>query len=181
MDGRAGALVDEADPQTTSEMLVDWERVAGLPDNCSGELGGTAQSRRDDLVSKLTSTGGQSGPYFVELASALGFEISIEEFRPFRVGKSCVGQSLSNGGWKHAWRARAPEATIRPFRVGQSCVGEPLGTWGNNGLECRIRKLAPAHTIVQFAYGSNDPAALLLQDGGPLLDQEGDAILLENL
>lgn len=34
VDGRADQLIEEADPRTTSEMLSDWERVVGLPDEC---------------------------------------------------------------------------------------------------------------------------------------------------
>jgi uncharacterized protein YmfQ (DUF2313 family) len=179
IDARGGNLVQEADPRNTSELLADWERVAGLPDNCSGELSPTFQGRRDDLVSKLTSTGGQSRQYYIDVARALGFEITVEEPKPFRVGSSRVGDALTNGDWVHTWRVRAPETTIRRFRVGQSCVGEPLASWGNDGLECRIRGLAPAQTTVMFAYGSTLPAPMMLQEGGALLGQSGGAILLE--
>ncbi|MHC1700274.1 MAG: hypothetical protein AB9900_04730 [Humidesulfovibrio sp.] len=45
---------------------------------------------------------------------------------------------------------------MRYFSVGQSCVGEPLASWGDELLECTVRDRAPAHTIVQFAYGEED-------------------------
>ena len=38
-DLRAAQLIDEAFPDTTTELLPDWERVAGLPDAC-GEIAG---------------------------------------------------------------------------------------------------------------------------------------------
>jgi uncharacterized protein YmfQ (DUF2313 family) len=34
VDGRVEALLREADPARTTEMLVDWERALGLPDEC---------------------------------------------------------------------------------------------------------------------------------------------------
>jgi uncharacterized protein YmfQ (DUF2313 family) len=125
VDGRAGALVDEADPTTAAELLADWERVAGLPDNCSGQLADILQQRREDLRSKLTSTGGQSRDYMIALGQALGFDVSIEEFRPFRVGQSRTGESQTNGDWRFTWRLRAPEVTVKRFRVGQAAAGEP--------------------------------------------------------
>jgi uncharacterized protein YmfQ (DUF2313 family) len=166
IDARADQLTTEAVPATTTELLPDWESTAGLPDNCSGQLPETQQGRRNDLVSKLVAQGGQSPAYFVALAAALGFEVTIEEFRPFRAGFSNPGDELTNGDWSYAWRVRAPEVTVLPFRAGISAAGERLAVWGNAGLECRIRKYKPAHTIVLFAYGSAGGDPLLLPPDG---------------
>lgn len=151
VDARGDRLVEEADPRTTLELLSDWERVAGLPDPCLGSAP-TIQQRRASLVAKLTGLGGQSPAYFQAVAAALGFTVSIVEFRQFRVNKSRVGDRLYGPDWRFTWRVVAPLNTIHYFRVGQSAVGEPLRVWGNDVLECVIRDLAPAHTIVQFAY-----------------------------
>lgn len=175
--GRAFKLVDEADPRTTAELLGEWERVAGLPDNCSGLLSPTMQGRRNDLLSKLTSVGGQSPAYYVAIAKAMGFDVVVEEFRPFRIG-SRVGEPLSNGDWVYSWRVRAPEVTVSRFRVGQSAVGEPLATWGNAGMECRIRQYKPAHTRVHFAYGGL-PSLLLLPDGKAFLTPQNVGLTVE--
>lgn len=168
LDARADRLTTEAVPSTTAEMLADWERVAGLPDSCSGLLADTQQGRRNDLVSKLVSRGGQSIAYFKEVAEALGFEIEIEEFRPFRAGWSQAGDQLTNGDWIFTWRVRAPSVTVNHFRAGVGAAGEPLATWGNEGLECRILHYKPAHTKVIFAYGV----------GGVLLLDQGDVFLV---
>lgn len=177
LDARADRLTAEAVPSTTAEMLSDWERVAGLPDSCSGLLAETQQGRRNDLVSKLVSRGGQSITYFKAVAAALGFEIEIEEFQPFRAGWSQAGDPLTNGDWTFVWRVRAPEVTVTPFKAGSGAAGEPLATWGNAGLECRILKYKPAHTHVIFAYGS---MGILLLDQGDAFLTPGDlALLLE--
>ncbi|ETK18092.1 putative phage tail protein [Pseudomonas sp. FH1] len=153
VDARGEALPLEAIPSSSSELLVDWERVAGLPDKCSGVLEETLQGRKNVLLAKLSSTGGQSAAYFVELAASLGYVVTIEQFRPFRVGLSSVGDALTNGAWVFTWRIKAPAVTVTSFRVGQSAVGERLRTWGNDTLECKINQLKPAHTIALFAYG----------------------------
>lgn len=154
IDARGDQLMIEAIPFTTTELLPDWERVAGLPDSCSGLLADTLQQRRADLVAKLAARGGQSRAYFIAVALALGFVITIEEFFPFRVGLSEVGAPLNGGDWSFTWRINAPETTITLFRTGPSNVGEPLADWGNDTLECRMNKLKPAHTILLFAYGA---------------------------
>lgn len=151
IDERAGDLIEESDPRTTLELLPDWERVAGLPDACYGELS-TIQERRAALAAKLTRLGGQSRAYFIDLAHQLGYEVTIDEFRPFRAGIGRAGDPVYGQAWLFAWRVNAPETTIRYFRAGQSVAGERLRTWGNTLLECAISRVKPAHTHVIFAY-----------------------------
>lgn len=180
VDGAVVGLVDEADPRTTSGLLADWERVAGLPDNCSGLLAETQQGRRNDLVSKLVGRGGQSRAYFMQVAAALGFDITIDEFRPFRAGFARAGDALTNDDWRFAWRVNGPTVTVMRFSAGRSAAGEALATWGNAGLECRIRQYRPAHTNLIFAYGAPRGDLLLLPDGeGYVLDPSGIGLYLE--
>lgn len=153
VDGRASVLPQEANPSTTAELLPDWERVAGLPDKCSGALEETVQGRRNALLTKLTSTGGQSAAYFIEIAASLGYTVTIEVFRPFRAGRSVSGDPLTNGPWAFTWRVHAPAVSVTEFRAGRSGAGERLRTWGNEALECKLNQLKPAHTIAIFAYG----------------------------
>ncbi|WP_449106688.1 YmfQ family protein [Pseudomonas mohnii] len=153
VDGRGIRLAFEANPAQTSELLADWERAAGLPDKCAGTLEDTLQGRRNALVSKLATAGGQSPAYFIGVAKALGYEVMIEEFRPFRAGMSSPGDALTNGDWIYAWRVRAPAVSIISFRAGRSAAGEPLRSWGNDTLECKLNQIKPAHTIALFAYG----------------------------
>lgn len=151
VDLRAENLLDEADPRTTTEMLPDWERMAGLPDTCVPSAQ-TMQERRAALHAKLTTLGGQSRQYFIDLAAALGYTVTITEFSPFRVSESAVGDALYSDDWMFAWRVNAPTTTIREFRVSESAVGEPLRSWGNDLLECAISRRATAHTHVLFGY-----------------------------
>lgn len=163
VEARADTLALEANPATTTELLVDWERVTGLPDNCSGELEETIQGRRQAVLAKLASVGGQSIPYFIEVARQLGFEITITEFRPFRAGISRAGDRLTNGPeWPFVWQVNARETTIISFRAGLSAAGEPLRSWGNSALECKINQLKPAHTLVIFSYGGIEAQELYL-------------------
>lgn len=153
LDARSEVLPVEANPSTTSELLSDWERIAGLPDKCSGTLEQTLQGRRKVLLTKLTSTGGQSPAYFIELAASLGYTVTISEYRPFRAGWSSAGDALTNGAWVFTWLIRAPGVSVTDFRAGLSAAGERLRTWGNDTLECKLNQLKPAHTIAIFAYG----------------------------
>lgn len=150
VDARGDDLLDESDPRATSELLADWERVAGLPDPCV-PLGATFEQRRNALTGRLTGTGGASRQYFIELAAALGFTVTITEFEPFTFA-SRLDVPLYGLAWRFAWRVDAPADTVTYFTTA-SRVDEPLATWGNDLLECVIEARRPAHTHVFFAYG----------------------------
>ena len=149
---RALDLFEEADPRTTDELLEDWERVAALPDPCL-DAADTQQERRFLLEQKIVSSGGQSPQFFIDVAAALGFTVTITEFKPFQAGRSTASEPLQGEAWWFAWNVNGPAVTVREFRTGVSAAGEPLRDWGNELLECVIARLAPAHTATQFAYG----------------------------
>lgn len=152
VDGRADDLMDEADPRTALEMLADWERVCGLPSDCAQDAE-TIQARRQACALTLAAQGGQNIAYFVALAETLGVTASVQEFRPFRAGAASAGDALTNGDWMFAWVLRSPETTVQTFEAGGNSAGDALATWGNALFECRMSRLAPAHTILIFAYG----------------------------
>lgn len=152
VDGRGDDLLDEADPRTAFEMLVDWERVCGLPSACLGPLS-TLQERRQAVAAKLANQGGQSPAFFVGLAGALGYTVGLSEFLPLRVGFR-AGARCYALDWAFVWRVNSQGTSVTLFRAGQSCAGERVRSFGNLKLECAIRAAAPEHTIVHFAYGS---------------------------
>lgn len=149
VDGRTAQLIDEADPRTATELLADWERVAGLPDPCVPEAQSTAQ-RRAALHAWLTTLGGQTPAYYIGLAEKLGYTITITEFHEHTVA-AAVEYPLYTQPWPFAWQVNAPLNTIGLLSVGDT-VDDPLAWWGNTMLECVISRLKPAHTHVLFAY-----------------------------
>lgn len=151
VDARATQLVDEALPDTTYDMLTDWERVAGLPDPCSG-LGASIAIRRKDLLAQITARGGQSPQYFIDVAAELGYTISVTEFNQFRVGRNAVGDALRGEDWEYTWQVNSALDTVTYFFAGQNGAGDALAEWGNERLECVITARKPAHTIVLFSY-----------------------------
>lgn len=153
IDARTAELLNEADPRTTIEMLADWERVAGLPDLCTG-IDETLQERRQAVVHKITGLGGQSIAYYQSIAESLGYAIEIDEFRPFICGISHCGDVL-NGGHdvRYNWRVRVLEPRTIYFRTGGSTAGEKLLTIRRaEDLECVLNRLKPAHTNLIFSY-----------------------------
>lgn len=152
VDGRAMTLIEEADPRTTAELFLDWEHVAGLPDACAEAFGGeqTLDQRRAALVGKLVTLGGQSPAYFIGLAAAIGYAITITEFHAHTVNDD-VDYSILGEDWNFAWQVNAALNTVSELTI-SSGVDEPLAAWGNALLECVINRVKPAHTIALFSY-----------------------------
>jgi uncharacterized protein YmfQ (DUF2313 family) len=192
-------LLDESYPGTATETITDWERVCGLPDACTGPLD-TLEERREAVLSKLASRGGQSRQYFIDGAAMLGFTITITEYRPMladqcRAEDACYHQSngRANGiedptrdnDWWFVWRVDSVDAVkITYFTASGSNAGEPLARWGNDMLECWILENKPAHTWVLFSYagGAPQPPGVLeaIWDAGASIWDDGDSIWYED-
>lgn len=146
---RALDLIEEADPRTTLELLADWERVCGLPDLCAGPSA-TIAGRRAQVIARLTATGGQSPAYYVALAKAMGFDITITERRARYHGRRTCGTPYGDQSMQYVWEVHLPPDTVVPRRYGQGFAGEPYATWGAQALMCLLDRLKPAHTIIWY-------------------------------
>jgi uncharacterized protein YmfQ (DUF2313 family) len=132
VDARSDVLLDEADPRTALETIIDWEGVLGFPE--PEGLSATLENRRRAVVGKLIATGGQSRAYFIAVAAALGFDITISEFQPF----TCVtpiDQPIYPETIRFIWQVDVLEADN---------AGEVL--------EESLELLKPAHTAILFNY-----------------------------
>lgn len=151
-DTDALALLKGAFPSTATLMLSEWESALGLPDDCAIGETDSISLRQKAVTTKLTATGGQSVAYFIAQAKALGYAVTITQFRQARAGMSGAGAALNGEDWPFVMLVTAPETTITYAQAGSSYAGDPLRSWGNKLLECRLTSLAPSHIIVKFAY-----------------------------
>jgi uncharacterized protein YmfQ (DUF2313 family) len=88
---RASTLLEvESDPRLTIELLPDWERNWGLPDPCYSEPQ-TIAARQFALVQRMTIEGAQSREFFIGIAAAIGYTITITEYRPFFIAMDGCG------------------------------------------------------------------------------------------
>lgn len=176
LDSAAWLLLDETNPRTTVEALEDWERVLGLPDEC-GLIAATLAERRAQALRKLVRPVGQDRPFFEALAASMGYQATVEEFRPFAADESGADDSLNDapgGGtvdtsaipasfrpsdydaWLFVFLLNvADEFPVRWFRAEASGAEDHLATWGNSMFECVINRAKPAHTIALFGYGAS--------------------------
>lgn len=151
------ATLDGITPTGDLSLLPDWERVYGLPDPALGP-NQSIEQRLSLLDERINETGRLDRDEFLFVALNLGFSVSLTEFHPYQVDTP-IGQPLYSDDWMFVWRLNAPEVTPG--------VNNAL-------LESVLRRISPAHTILQFVYGGN-PALLLLEEGdGFLMTEDND-------
>ncbi|UPG86864.1 DUF2313 domain-containing protein [Luteibacter aegosomatis] len=147
----AQELLSSAFPSTATDLIPEWQETLGLPDPCAG-ISPTIAQQRQQIVARLTDSGGQSASYFIRLAKALGYAITVTNDAPFRAGQSRAGHHVGGVEWFFVWTVTAPEFTVNPFLAGHSTAGEALGTFGNAVLVCELNARSPAHTILNFKF-----------------------------
>jgi uncharacterized protein YmfQ (DUF2313 family) len=147
---RVSDLIVDAFPATTVELLPEWEATLGLPDPCAG-VAPTILQRQQQVLARFIATGGQSAAYFIALAAALGYDITITEYIPAQFGMR-FGNRFLGDGWAYTWQINAPLYGPRGFIFGANRFGDPFSTYGNEVLECEMNRVKPAHTILLFKY-----------------------------
>lgn len=160
IDAAACGLIEEADPRTTQALFEDWEEFAGLPDPCSPtDL--TKEERRNRLIQKLTSQGGQSRAFYEQMALDLGYDVSIRQHKPFTCGISqCIAPSddvfiaIMPPEHRFVWSVTVHGDRLTWFKCGVSEVGvDPmLKITAATDLECIFQKLKQSHTHLNFIY-----------------------------
>jgi len=155
VDTRSNVLLTERDAQYASELLIDHEIDLGLPDECSPETQ-TIQERRLAAHSKLIALGGQNPTYFIELAAAYGWTVTVTEYSPFWCGVMGAGDPCGD-----AWVIFYWKITISYGGLGEIiyfiCEGSECGDLlsyisGAESMLCQFNKYKPAHTVLIFDY-----------------------------
>lgn len=174
VDGRAADLLErESDPRQTIELLPDWERAWGLPDECFPSAT-TIGERQKMLVMKMTWMGGQSRAYFTKLMEWLGYKVTIKEYAPFMAGVSRAGDTrptpsdhyrwyIGKPEMRFAWTVQAGTMGLVWFRAGkgQAGVDHHLEFRPPEELQCLLERWKPAHTKIVMDFSS-------LAAGGPM-------------
>lgn len=138
-DSAAIALLVDAFPVGTSDLLPEWEETLGLPDPCAGDAPTTAQ-RQAAVHARFIQGGGLSAERYIEFASALGFSIAIAGYATFRAGRAHAGEPVAGDDWAYAW-----SVTVTADR----------NALGLDVLRCELEAIKPAATAILIIDATN--------------------------
>lgn len=127
-NARANALLVDAFPATSVELLGEWESALGVPGPL-GTLDPTIPGQQAQVVAALVGLGGASVAYFIALCAGLGVTVTITQYTRYTVAKPC-GTPIAGDNWAHTWLV--------------------TGAAGHAALEALVTQYSPAHTIVVF-------------------------------
>lgn len=154
VDARAAEVLAEAVPTAADKTLEVREVEAGLPDPCTADFD-TIAERRAAVVSRWLDRGGHALAYFAAVIERLGYEVEIEEFRPFTCGVSvCGGDEIPGPAEERfVWRVRVLGPRLTEFVCGESVCGDHLGVFRRaEDLECLLARIHPAGTTAIVTY-----------------------------
>ena len=151
VDIRAVGLLDDIRPNVTVDLLPDWERVAGIPDDCS-QKASTISQRIAALLTKVVARANLNVETFGEVTESFGVAATVEEHDQTRANNATT--LPTNGGrWRFVWWITLPASGDATYFTVLSTVDTPLlDVERNTELECRLQALAPAHTLLRVAY-----------------------------
>lgn len=86
VDSRGDDVINESDPRTAEETIELWEKILGIPDAQIPVLPSTLTLRRLAVTAKYTARGGQNSAFFIALAAACGYTVTLARTAVLRVG-----------------------------------------------------------------------------------------------
>lgn len=155
IDGSKDALISEADPRTTTELIAEWEADYGLPDECT-PLAATLEERRLALITKIITNGEMTPRWYQRLVENMGYDVDdLIEWTPLIVGEDLTTGSMTEPelAARFCWGWTTYGINPHMFECGVSICRDPLGNYENDWeVVCRLNKLKPSHTQVVFIF-----------------------------
>lgn len=130
-------------PQTTINLLQEWQESVSLPDECSDSL---TTNDRDEVLARLRNRGAES----VEQYEALFPGSTVVEYFISYVDIMQVDDELVDDfDWQHTWVLEVPEelAGLTFATVDETQVDDPIEDFGT-GFTCAANKEFSAHHFV---------------------------------
>jgi len=92
IEGRSEDLIKECFYSSINELISEEEEELGIPEE-GFSLPDTIEERRSLIQAKKLAVGQQDKGYFIEIASALGWTITVTEYPKFLAGLSSFGDA----------------------------------------------------------------------------------------
>ena len=147
-----GEIKAELNINKTNQLILDWERSVGIPDNCFSNTGNIAQ-RRANVLQKFSNFGGvQKEEDFVRVAEFYGFDINITP-PGGAIGSYPLTFPIT---FFDSMRSATHTIFVEILNYSDSDVGFPLefplqfSDGGTSFLQCIFDVLAPANVQVIF-------------------------------
>lgn len=163
VETRSFDLIDESIITTVEELISEYEVEYGLPEP-GWELADTLVERRNDIRRKMTTIGQHDITYLLNFGDEVGYDIEIEEYRPFICGISECGDYVLGLDSVFYWTIKSStDGIFGAFGVGfqdnqfDSTFKENIDyvlsmKRSLDWLIFNFEKIKPAHTIALYDF-----------------------------
>lgn len=148
---RTDRLFIESIPTRAEQMLGEWEKDWGLPDPCFTDT--SISARRANLVAKVRNNSVPNRGFVLAVLKDLGYpNAELEHPQCLRAGFR-AGERVYSENWHYVVivKTNSQQVQIKPMRAGDR-AGSRLYKWGDDVLNCYLKKLFQAHIKVLVAY-----------------------------
>lgn len=150
-----GAAMLEVGAVGSSHVPTVAATVPRAADIATVRLPQSTFDRQLGAFQRLIEQGGQSIPYFIGIASALGeMGVTITELRPLTCNDDC-NDALNTPADSYTWQVSIPRAAAnnRLFNCNSNCNAS-LEDFTPSLIECAFNERKPAHTNITFIYAA---------------------------
>ncbi|ENM3953878.1 YmfQ family protein [Vibrio cholerae] len=144
----AEGLLFEMRPETTLQMLPEWEDYLALPECNAGKQ--AIESRRAAVVEKYHRKGGLQAWNIEKLASDLGFDVEVQELFPHHCLRGC-DYPLYEEKYRHILRIHVKGITQAYATCLDDCL-TPLVSQTAAILECTLNRFKMAGKYYEYIY-----------------------------
>lgn len=151
-EASAGSLLFEMRPETTYELLSDWEEYLGLPE-CSAQPSDNFEYRRWAVVEKYHRKGGLQAWNIQKLAEDLGFTVEVDETFPHHCLRGC-----NYPLWEQKYRYILRVTVYGIPNAYMTCLDDILTrlvTSDARVLECTLNRYKLGGLYYEFYYDLN--------------------------
>lgn len=145
----------EMNPETTEDLIANWEKEYGLPDECL-KTDGDIDERRTNILIKIGMNGVQTIQDFIDLATKFGYDAEII---PQAAAEEVVFPLDFPWIFGTAKEVRFTIYVNLPAELGQNTFPFnetkfpfPFSSTNTNIVECVFKRLVPANVQVIFQY-----------------------------
>ncbi|HFP9810802.1 TPA: putative phage tail protein, partial [Escherichia coli] len=144
----ASRLHVEMRPETTLQLLPEWEQYLALPE--CGIAATTTEARRRAVVEKYRRKGGLATWQIEAAAAALGFTIKVTAVLPHHCLRDCM-YPLHPARYRWLLKVEVPDKDAGRF----TCIDDvmtPLISERTRELECLLKHYRLAGTEYEYYY-----------------------------
>jgi uncharacterized protein YmfQ (DUF2313 family) len=142
-------LKRELNPETTFDLISDWEKEVGIPDECFSNAGLSVEQRRNQVITKLTAQV-QTAQDFVDLAAKLGVEVTVTPKNEGLTGFPLTLPYTLLGSEDYfviivdiiGWSPTSGFPLTLPYTLGAEVY--------QSQIQCLFDKLKPANCLIEY-------------------------------